>query len=861
MTDAFSLKGQLYKRALLTGAAFAVTLYASGAYAAQAAAPAAPAQPEAALEEITVTAQRTVQQLQDVPMSVQALSTKQLELQGIASGQALTGMVPNLVVGSASSNGIASSVVIRGIPGVGLYVDGVWQPDTGFREGGIVEMQRVEVLRGPQGTLFGRNTNGGAINYVTVAPASEFRVKGGVEVGTFQRRFANVSVDIPLAQTLFSKWTVAYQDQGGYVKSLTNGKMYGGQRNEVLRGDLMWKPTDTFSLRLTGNHNRTTGTPAFIARFTGLQSTGSRGAAIQNQLAYNITMMNPEYGPYTFWTQPTPWLSRFNNGNKWTAKNNSWNYPGGRVGKWENDETEPLDSTDRKTDLATATATWEITPKLKFTNIASYLTQDTRHFDNNPAAPVYQWNQLRLYKYDYWSEEAHLEGSLFKDKVNFLTGVYFLKTRQRTRTYSWAYHEMFLPVNSDPVMQNGNNPVFDPQITSFLKAWAAANANTPLGQTVNPMTGRTYSQDINSWVPRFTAAGQQPANATDYANMMNDNVNKDYSVFANATWHITPKLDLQGGIRGAWNSGVNRVVVPTGAYRTYLTPMQCSCNGYGPGEKFGGSTVALSTNPYPGGVTATPMVTASYRWTDDIMTFARYAAGYTTGSTSFNTTLNQNITLDPEIVKDYEAGIRTEWFDKRLRFNLTGYYMMWLGKQISQSLTVGNTFAVVTTSGGKSRAQGFEAELDVVPFRGLELQASMAHLATVWLESGTQNIPRNTMWGLAPKWTFHLGAQYRFNLPNEAEVTLRGDYGYQSEYQRDSDPGRQLLQPEPGYGLINARIQYVPPGGKWNLQLWGTNLGDKAYVNAGTGSVYLFGVDAASLGERRMFGARLNFEY
>jgi outer membrane receptor protein involved in Fe transport len=673
----------------------------------------------------------------------------------------------------------------------------------------------------------------------------------------------NVSVDIPISDTLFTKWTAAIQDQGGWVKSLTNGQMYGGLKNEVYRGDLLWKPKEGLSVRLTASQDQLVGTPAMEERFTNLQTVGSKGANVQNIVAYNIAMLNPAYGPYTYNTTGTPWLSRFNNGNQWTAQANSYGYPGGRLGKWENDETEPLNSEQEDTKQYTATINWEVTPHLTFTNLAAYLRQDSYHFDNDPAAPVYQWNQLRLYRYDYWSEEAHLQGDLFDNKINFLAGVYYQYTRQRSRTYSWPYAEFFTPANSDPVLEGGTAglPVLDQNLINFIHNWGVANANTALGLTRDPMTGKTYAQDMAAWKPNFSPAGQQPTSPTDYTDMISDNRNNDYSVFLNATWHPTTKIDLQGGIRAAWNNGTNDFDMPVGAYRTYLLPMLGGGTGYGPGSLYGYSSVAKSQNPYPGGVTWTPMATATYHFTDDVNSFFRFAEGYTTGSSSFNAVLNQNVVLQPEVVKDYELGVRSDWFHHRLRANLTGYFMMWDGKQISTSIAVGNTFAVVTTSGGRSRAMGFEGEIQAVPIRGLTLELSVANLDTRWLNSGTQNIPPDTLWALAPKWTVHLAGQYEFDLPNQAEMTLRADYGYQSEYQRDSDPGRQLLTPEPGYGLLNARIQYTAKGGRWNLQLYGTNLTDKAYIDAGTGSVYLFGVDAAYLGQRRMVGARLNFNY
>ena len=845
-----------HKLTLFVGTALATALCAGAALAQ------APEQPQSSLETVVVTAQRTEQRLQDVPMSVTAITQHQLEIQGVTSGEALNGMVPNLVVGSNNANGIDSTVSIRGIPEVGLYVDGIWQPDIGFRESGIVEMDRVEILRGPQGTLFGRNTNGGAINYVTSKPSEEYHVNGGVEIGSFAHHYANVSVDIPISDKLLTKWTVAVQDQGGWAKSLVNGEMYGGLNNNVFRGDVLWKPSPDFSLRLTASEDDLIGTPDLIERFNNLQTVGSKGQNISNVYAYNIAMQNPAYGPYSFNTGGTPWISRFGNGNVWNGQQNGWNFPGGSMGKWQNDETEPLNSEQEYTNQYTATATWNITPHMKFTNLAGYVRQYSYHFDNDPAAPVYQWDQLRQYLYQYASEEAHLEGDFFNGKVSYLAGFYYLYTRQRTRTYSWAYQEFYTPSNpGDPVLEAGNNLVLDPALSNFIHAWGAANASTALGRTIDPSTGKTIASEMAVWKPNLTSTGMQPANATDFTNMMNDNRNHDYSVFLNVTYHPWSKLDLQGGLRGAWNNGLNQIEIPTGAYRNFNLPMTGGGTGYGPGPIFGSSGVAQTLNPYPGGVTVTPMATVTYHWTPDVNTFFRFAQGYTTGSTSFNAVLNQNITLQPEQVYDYEAGLRSDWFEHRLRANLTGYFMIWRGKQVSSSFIVNNALAVVTTSGGESRAMGFEGEIDAVPVKGLTLQLTLANLDTRWLNSGTLGYPPGLAWSFAPKWTYHLSGQYDYDLSNGGTVTLRADYGHQSHYQRDTDPGRQLLVPEPGYGLLNARIQYAAKGGRWNVQFWATNLTDVAYVDGGTGSPYTFGVDAADLGQRRMLGVRLNFNY
>ena len=120
----------------------------------------------AQLEEVVVTATRRETSLQDTPISIQAFTGAALELGGITNGRDLGIMVPNVVL-NPGTGGFESDFYIRGLPGVGIYMDGVWQGGFGFQATNLIEMERVEVLRGPQGTLFGRNTNGGAMVNIT----------------------------------------------------------------------------------------------------------------------------------------------------------------------------------------------------------------------------------------------------------------------------------------------------------------------------------------------------------------------------------------------------------------------------------------------------------------------------------------------------------------------------------------------------------------------------------------------------------------------------------------------------------------------------------------------------------------------
>ena len=160
------------------------------------------------IEEVVVTAQKRKEKLQDVPISISAISGAQLENRGIDGAKDLNSIAPNVTVKTASpGTGLIAATAIRGMnsgqpaiwadPSVGIYIDGVF---VGKNQGAlfdIVDLERVEILRGPQGTLFGRNTEGGAISMITRKPSGEFSGNVGVDFGNFNRQVERVSMDLP----------------------------------------------------------------------------------------------------------------------------------------------------------------------------------------------------------------------------------------------------------------------------------------------------------------------------------------------------------------------------------------------------------------------------------------------------------------------------------------------------------------------------------------------------------------------------------------------------------------------------------------------------------------------------------------
>src|SRR5690606_20564703 len=158
-------------------------------------------------------------------------------------------MVPNLVANPTGGGVAAPNFYIRGMPGVGIYIDGIWQSSWGFLESNFTEIERVEVLRGPQGTLFGRNTNGGAINITSRAPADELGVRMNFDVGEFGRRYATAAVDLPISDTVKTKWMVSSRKHDGFIRSLTMQRQHGNQSGQLLWCARLWYPAVRFQLR------------------------------------------------------------------------------------------------------------------------------------------------------------------------------------------------------------------------------------------------------------------------------------------------------------------------------------------------------------------------------------------------------------------------------------------------------------------------------------------------------------------------------------------------------------------------------------------------------------------------------------
>jgi iron complex outermembrane recepter protein len=372
------------------------------------------AQPTAAgtLEEIVVTARMREEDLQETPISITAVTGRALEDRQIITTQGLDQLAPNLVVSQGqgvSGNASAGSYFIRGIgqidfllntdPGVGLYVDGVYVARSLGSIMDLIDLERVEVLRGPQGTLFGRNTIGGAISLVSQPPSEDFRADTRLTYGTFNRD-ARATLSGPISDAAAGSIAVLWRDREGWVDRISDGTRLGDEESFAARGAVRFAPTSGVTVDLAADFldSEGTSTPANVVQV--VETASFPGF-------HNGALVGPPCVP------PPGSLADprcFNP--QWEASDRF-----DEQGTFESGTT--LDVWG-----ASLNASWEIAPSLTLRAIAGYRETDALGSRDGDHTPILIQNTTDTWEHEQWSQELQLLGSSFGDRFKWILGAY-----------------------------------------------------------------------------------------------------------------------------------------------------------------------------------------------------------------------------------------------------------------------------------------------------------------------------------------------------------------------------------------------------------------------------------------------------
>ncbi|MBB6096472.1 iron complex outermembrane receptor protein [Povalibacter uvarum] len=754
--------------ALLSSAATLVPMHAMAQAADQT------AQLDNPLEEVMVTARRREESLQEVPLSIAALSSEQLQVRGIDNTESLNRMVPNVTIASTNFFGRqGGSFRMRGLPNVGIYVDGIVNSSSAGTLMNIVEVERVEVLRGPQGTLFGKNVIGGAVQYVTQRPQDTFGARVKATMGSYDRLDIAANVDIPLSETLLTKLTAAKLSRDGFLPSTTIDQSFGSQDDTTGRLDVLWQPTDGFNWRVVAGYDqqRTNGNPSTVWALNPVCPGDPNPPA-------NFPGGAPNF-PCVYENAGLPINQDYVYGARGEMKTASdYNGP-------ELYTTVKSLSTEINFDL---TDTWST----KF--IGSHRKIETTAYADFDGTPYHIFDGANYSEPE--ESTAELQFIYGGDRLHGTSGFYYYDNKGYGRRINWLANDLKLEV--DPV----RNALASAYVGRFFFA---------------PVIDQLAFTSTEGW-----------------------------AVFAEWTYDFTDKLSLTAGAR------YNEDKVHNAQYNPQ-TPVSVECCT---------PVLSVATDggaPRPGTDLAdkwdnlAPRVSLQYQWTSDIMTYLTYSEGFNQGGV--NNVNGLAIPYNPETLKNYEFGLRTDLFDRRLRFNLSAFYGQYEDIQVSEEII---PRFPTTTNAGEAEVKGLEVEGMWLVTDNFTINYGFGWLDSEYTDLGTSTaIPLGEKFPYAPDTSYSVGAQYQWDLANSGGLMLRADYGWQDEIQTAADIQKSII---PAYGLLGARLMYTAPGGKWDVALFGSNLTDEYYRINGF-YIPTDQMDNGTLGRPREWGVTFGFRF
>ncbi|RLP52206.1 MAG: TonB-dependent receptor [Ketobacter sp.] len=521
----------------------------------------------ALLEEIIITARKRAESLQDTPISVAAFSADSLNDRQIESADQLTQVTPNLSFSSyapSAGNNASSQIFIRGIgqteflpttdPGVGLYIDEVYMARSVGATIDFVDLEQIEILRGPQGTLFGRNTIGGAINITTRKPGEEFGGSIDLKAGSDNRQEARVTIDMPVSENLLTTISVGSRKRDGYVDRILTGDELGDDESLGGRFAVLWTPTDNSSYYLTSDYVKENegGSPIV---FNGLGIT--QPPNLFAFLAINGILSAP-LGTPSCATLDASLQARCTSGD------------------WDADQeksfgTFPVESYF-ETWGTSLTASWDL-EWMSIKSITAYRDMEwtgSRDADSTPLQILHTRNDDTQ---EQFSQEMQFSGIAMDDKLNWLAGLYYFKEE--------ASDDYFVPVavgtfNSGGLVENDSQAVFG-QLTYDLSdrlaltlgaRWTEENkAFKPLqfaetaylfpvapseiagGVYVHPFDGNTYPLAFGG------VAASVPAGTLFFPEEWREESYSDTTFMANLAYEITDSIMLYGSFSEGFKSG------------------------------------------------------------------------------------------------------------------------------------------------------------------------------------------------------------------------------------------------------------------------------------------------------------------
>ena len=758
------------------------------------------------IEDIIVTATKRSERMKDVPISMSALGAQQLEQTGVRDLKSIAEYIPNLQI--SQGNDFRSTVTIRGVGAqsrnigfdarVGVYVDGVYMGQSPSLNQELLDLERVEVLRGPQGTLFGKNTVAGAINLVTKKPNEELSGQVSVDFGNLNYREFKGMVNIPISDNVFSKFTISKADRDGYIQNTFTGSDLMQVDNIAYRAQLRIQASDQLEIN---------------ASFDGLNSEAL------------ILVGEPLTDTFAFGTVPFE--------------------PGERTVYFDKDPDDKRDVYGGHLDL-----NYEMDNGHTIKSITGYRDTKAVYTNQTDYSPIDIITIGFSDRYKQFSQELQFI-SPNDQKFTYMAGLYYYNQKADTRKDAFIGEDFFDGYFSvfgvpgplqETVRQTLGFGLPGQSATSNFgqvttKSYAAYfNGTYEVTDKFKIGFGMRYSiedKDVN-WTSDGRASGTPLAIPDPFVNLPGTDGNPIGSI-----------LNLDS---------VTDVALYSPGAAAQLSPfIQLNALAFNIG-----STGSDPLNPSPlindrQDKFFAPSVNLMYAVTDDINIYAKYSSGYKSGGFNLDfinaeeLAANAGLEFGKETVDSFEIGFKGSFMDNRIQLNMAGFIANYDDYQVNQFVDLGGgRTSIRITNAAKVSTKGIEIEATWYATEALTFTGSLGVLDAVFDEfleggAGGTDVSGNRLPN-ATTFNGSFSAQYYHELEGlDADLLLRVDLTHRSGYfttvNNDTSAPLRLGGTVPfdsidSITMINARVGLISNEAGWEVYLWGKNLTDqRKYVD------------------------------
>ena len=784
---------------------------------------------------ITVTAQFREQNLQDTPIAITAVNAEMLEARGATDITAVAAQAPNVSLKPQPQNGGSGLIAfIRGVgqvdfnyaldPGVGVYIDDVYIPTLSASLLELMDLDRIEVLRGPQGTLAGKNSIGGAIKLFSAKPTGNGEGSVRATYGSFDRIELRGMADFAVTDNLFARVSGLGKSVDGHVQVLDYGLTHpnsnvpannargrgnpdhttqGGMSTTAGRLALRWIPTDRLEVNVSADYTSQRGEagPTVVIAAGAVSDTAAEFDPFSTNPATNANGGGWLVGRDG---NPVPLNCAFVPAGPYSCDTLSGDYGDPRYISYANfiDAMVPTSQAPFKPYVAlqnqdfsgwgvNGNIAYELADNFELVWIGSWREYESNWGQDQDSTPIPVAQLDNHMNHRAWSQEVRLNGELADGLLEFTLGGFYLdQDGEYTARVDLNY------AGIDFI----HGPDTTPSTTKALFGTATIRPTDALSLT----GGIRYTKDKKV----YTYFRSNPDGTVPFEGP------------------LAPPAGLPPICEAFL--GLPQVTIP-GVPTSIGNSPNCLLTGlFGISDSFEGDRFDWR-------------VAADYRFSDEFLMYASVATGFKGGGVNprpfFGPSAgecdapgyvapapcNQLRSFDPETITTYEIGFKSDLLDRRLRLNGAAFYNEY-DNIILQLSACPSIPCQQPRNVGTAEVKGFELELSAYPVDGLSLDASMSYIDFEYTDVGTSGVPLTAVTPYTPELTYGFGVQYDHEI-SAGTMMVRFDGAYQSHIFNESfntEWGRI-----DGYFLGNARIGFTTVDDDWNISLEVHNVFDK----------------------------------